>query len=168
MEEQEKNVQTFLTFRLGNEKFAATLDKALNILEVMPITKVPQSPVYMKGVINRRGEIIPIIDIRMKFGMEPLEYTKRTVIIIFRVEIQGESADVGALVDEPGTVIEVADSEITPPPSIGAKYKSELVKGMLKVDNDFIMVLEIDKVFSLDELVEINQNRESVQKDVSN
>jgi purine-binding chemotaxis protein CheW len=164
MEEQEKSAQNFLTFRLGDEKFAASLDKALNILEMLPITKVPQSPEYMKGVINRRGEIIPIIDIRMKFGMEPIVVSKRTVIIIFRVEIQGETADVGAMVDEPGTVIEVSEADITPPPSIGAKYKSELVKGMLKVDNDFIMLLEIDKVFSLDELVEINQNKETAER----
>jgi len=157
MEITDKKSQTYLTFRLGTEKFAASIEKALNILEMVPITKVPHSPEYMKGIINQRGDVLPVIDTRMKFGMPPSELTKYSVIIVFRVEIDGEIADVGAIVDEPGTVIEVADENITEAPSIGAKYKSTLIKGMLKIEEEFIMLLDIDKVFSLDELLEIQE-----------
>lgn len=149
--------QTYLTFRLGKEIFAANIIKATNIIEVLPITKVPRSPEYMKGVINVRGNVLPVIDTRMKFGMSPIKITKTTVIINFNVEIDGEQSDVGALVDEPGTVVEVDESEISEPPHIGAKYKSELIKGTLKINKDFVMVLDIDKVFTLDELLEVKK-----------
>ena len=147
--------QTYLTFRLGEEKFAANIEKASSIIEVLPITRVPRSPEYMKGVINVRGTVMPVIDARLKFDMPPIEYTKSTVIITFNVQIEGEEAAVGALVDEPGTILELTDDEISPPPSIGAKYKSELIKGTIKIDDEFIMLIDIDKVFTLDELVEI-------------
>ncbi len=150
-----KEKQTYLTFVLGNEIFAADIRKATNIIEVLPITKVPRSPEYMKGVINVRGIVLPVIDTRMKFGMSPIKITKNTVIINFNIDIEGEQSDVGALVDAPGTVIDISDKDISPPPHIGAKYKSELVIGTFKIKDDFIMLLDINKVFTLDELLEI-------------
>ena len=146
---------TYLTFRLGTEHFAATIDKAVNILEMLPITPVPRSPEYMKGVVNVRGEVLPIVDTRMKFGMSPIEITKTSVIIIFSVDIAGEKAEVGALVDEPGTVIDLSADKLTQAPAIGGKYKSELVRGTFKLEDKFVLVLNIDKVFTLDELREI-------------
>lgn len=146
---------TYLTFRLGSEHFAATIDKAVSILEMLPVTPVPRSPEYMKGVVNVRGEVLPIIDTRMKFGMSPMTLTKTSVIIVFSVDIAGEKAEVGALADEPGTVVDLHDNELTQAPSIGGKYKSELVKGTFKLDDRFILVLDIDKVFTLDELREL-------------
>ncbi len=162
MEEIEK--KAYLTFSLGNEKFAASIEKATSIIEVLPITKVPRSPDYMKGVINVRGEVIPVIDTGMKFGMKPIEFKKNTVIITFNVNIEGEQSEVGALVDEPGTVVELYDEQISPPPNIGAKYKSELVIGTFKINDDFIMLLDIDKVFTLDELLEIQEKTKKEDK----
>ena len=164
MEEHEKNIQTYLTFRLGDENFAANIDKAIGIIEMTEITKVPHSPEYMKGIINMHGKVLPVIDTRMKFGMSSAEYTKRTVIVVFRVEIDGDDSDVGAIIDEPGTVLELTDEEISPAPNIGAKYKSELVMGVIKINDEFIQLLNIDKVFSLDELLEIQENTEKGEK----
>ncbi len=162
MEEIEK--KAYLTFSLGEEKFSASIEKATSIIEVLPITKVPRSPDYMKGVINVRGNVLPVIDTRMKFGMDSIEFKKNTVIITFNVEIEGEKSEVGALVDEPGTVVELFDEQITPPPNIGAKYKSELVIGTFKIKDDFVMLLDIDKVFTLDELLEIQEKTKEDDK----
>lgn len=151
---------TFLTFRLDTEKFAVSIDKASSIIEMLPITKVPRSPDYMKGIINVRGNVLPVIDTRMKFGMNVVENTKNTVIITFNIDIEGEKADVGAIVDEPGTIIEIDEDEVLSAPSIGAKYKSELIKGAIKVNDEFIMILDVDKVFTLDELIEIVETEE--------
>ena len=154
---EKTETKTYLTFRLGTEFFSAPIDEAVNILEILPITAVPRSPEYMKGVVNVRGEVLPIIDTRMKFGMPPIEITRTSVIIIFYVDISGEKAEVGALVDEPGTVVEISDDMLTDAPAIGGKYKSELIKGTFKHDDKFIMVLNIGKVFTLDELIDIKE-----------
>lgn len=155
---------TYLTFRLESEYFAATIDKAVNILEMLPITPVPRSPEYMKGVINVRGEVLPVVDTRMKFGMSPVEISKTTVIIVFSVDIAGEKAEVGALVDEPGTVADISDDELTEAPAIGGKYKSELINGTFKLDDKFVLALDVDKVFTLDELREIKDMSEEDSK----
>ncbi len=159
MEELEKITDTYLTFRLGDEIFAANIEKATNIIEMVEITKVPRSPEYMKGIANVRGTVLPIIDTRMKFGMPPSEITKNTVIVTFVIEIEGDETHVGAMVDEPGNVVELSNNQILPPPNIGAKYKSELIIGTFKNDkNQFVMILDIDKVFTLDELLVIEEN----------
>ncbi|MEA2043159.1 MAG: chemotaxis protein CheW [Bacteroidota bacterium] len=152
---------TYLTFRLGNEFFSAPIDQAVNVLEMMPITEVPRSPEYMKGVVNVRGDVLPIVDTRMKFGMSPIEITRTSVIIIFKVDISGEMAEVGALVDEPGTVVELSSDELSEAPAIGAKYKSELIKGTFQHDDNFVMIVDVGKVFTLDELRDIQEVSES-------
>jgi len=169
-EDEDKQTQTFLTFRLGDEIFAAHIEKASNIIEMMPITKVPRSPAYMKGIINLRGTVLPVIETRMKFGLEPKEYTRTTVIVVFNVSIEDENSIVGAIVDEPGKVLEIAEENIQPPPTIGAKYKSDLIEGMIKPDDedDFIMLLDIDKVFSMQDLIEINETAKSTEQEESN
>ena len=165
-----KSQNILLTFRLGEEIFATPIDKAVSIIEPVPYTKVPRSPEYMKGVINIRGKVLPIIDTRMKFGMEPIVQTKTTVIIVFYVNINGEYDEIGALVDEPGTIVELSEDKISEAPSIGAKYKSELITGTFKHNDDFVLLLNIDKVFSLDELLEIHQKyeqaKDSVKKEI--
>ena len=165
MEQKKNTVSTYLTFRLGDELFAATIEKAVSIIEVPDIVKVPRSPKYMKGIINVRGNVMPVIDTRMKFGMSPITIEKRTVILTFRVDIENEKVDVGALVDEPGSVIEIRDDMILNPPSIGAKYKSELVIGAFKHNEKFIMLVDIDKVFTMDELIEINDTTDEATQE---
>ena len=154
---ENKNIHSYLTFKLENELFAAHVSKVLNILELVKITKVPHSPDYMRGVINLRGSVLPVIDTRIKFGMDPIEFTPVTCILVLNVEIENEHIDVGALVDSVQEVIEMSDSEIAPPPSIGAKYKSKFIEGMMKSKEEFIMLLDIDKVLSSDDIIDLKE-----------
>lgn len=151
-QEQTLKMISYLTFKLGEETFAANVSKVLNILEMTRITEVPQAPKYMKGVINLRGAVLPVIDTKVKFGMGNTEFTTNTCILVLEIEIDQESIQVGAIVDSVQEVLEIEDEQIQPPPSIGTKYRSEFIEGMVKVDEEFIMVLDMDKVFSADEL----------------
>lgn len=158
--EQETN--SYISFMLGDEYFAINVGKVLNILQLVQITKVPTAPDYMKGVINLRGTVLPIIDIRMKFGMEPIQYKRDTVILVLNVEIANEVVNAGILVDSVKEVFELQPEEILPPPGIGAKYKSKFIDGVRKMSDDrFVMLLNIDTVFSTDELVMLQDSTES-------
>ena len=145
-------LNSFLSFKLGDEIFAANVGKVLNILELTKITKVPKAPDYMKGVINLRGSVLPLVDTRIKFGMEPTEFTTNTCILVLDIDFDGESVHVGALVDAVQEVLEINENEVEPPPSIGSKYKSEFIEGVAKNDEDFIMLLDMDLIFTNDEL----------------
>lgn len=155
---------SFLSFTLGDEYFAINVAKVLNIQQLVQITKVPTAPDYMKGVINLRGTVLPIIDIRMKFGMEPIEYKRDTVILVLNVEIDGEMVNAGILVDAVKEVFEIQQDEILPPPGIGSKYKSKFIDGVYKMnDTTFVMLLDIDKIFSTDELVMMRDTTDSTE-----
>lgn len=151
------DVNSYLSFHLGEEEFAAHVGKVLNILEMTKITEVPKAPDYMKGVINLRGTVLPVIDTRIKFGMTPTEYTNNTCIVVMEVEMEGDLVQVGALVDSVQAVLEIDEAQIQPPPSIGSKYKSEFIYGMAKVDENFIMLLDMEKVFSSDEIISLKE-----------
>ncbi|MEA2106494.1 MAG: chemotaxis protein CheW [Bacteroidota bacterium] len=158
MEKEElTKINSYLSFKLGDEEFAAHVGKVLNILEMTKITEVPKSPEYMKGVINLRGTVLPVIDTRIKFGMSPIEYTNNTCIVVMEVELDHDIVQVGALVDSVQAVREIDDSQIQPPPSIGSKFKSEFIYGMFKVDEKFIMLLDMEKVFSSDEIISLQE-----------
>ena len=153
-------INSYLSFNLGDEEFAVNVSKVLNILEMLKITEVPKSPEYMKGVINLRGTVLPVVDIRVKFGMTPTEYTNNTCIVVMEIEMDNDSIQVGALVDSVQAVLEIEDSQIQPPPSIGSKYKSEFICGMVKVDEKFIMLLDMEKVFSAEEVISVKEKTE--------
>lgn len=144
---------SYLSFQLGEEMFAADVSKVLEILELRPITKVPRCPEYMRGVINLRGNVLPVLDTRIKFGLPPTLDTVDTCIIVLNVLMEGEMITLGALVDSVEEVLELGSNEIEPPPTIGSKFNPEYLHGMVKNDERFIMVLNIDKVFSTDEIV---------------
>ncbi len=157
-----QETDSYISFKLGTEYFAINVSKVLTILQLSKITKVPTAPDYMKGVINLRGTVLPIIDIRMKFGMEPIEYTRDTVILVLNVTLENETVDAGILVDSVQEVFEIKQEDILPPPGIGAKYKTKFIEGMFKMSDDtFVMVLDIDKIFSSDELVMMQASSES-------
>ncbi len=145
--------ESYLSFRLGKEAFAVSVSKVLEILEVPQITKVPQCPEYMRGVINLRGNVLPVIDTRIKFGMPATEDTISTCITVLQVEVDGESLTVGALVDAVQEVLEIAETQIQAPPTLGSRYKSNLISGMVKFNEQFIMLLNIDEVFNSNELL---------------
>jgi purine-binding chemotaxis protein CheW len=159
-EETTTIINSYLSFRLDQETFAVNVGKVLEILEVPHLTKVPRSPEYMRGVINLRGTVLPVIDSRVKFGLPSAPFTVNTCIVVLSIEIENDTLVIGALVDAVQEVLEVDESEIQPPPSLGSKYRSEFIRGMLKVEDIFIMVLNIDRVFSADELAEVRESGE--------
>jgi purine-binding chemotaxis protein CheW len=156
-EEIKNNIESFLTFKLGKEIFAVNVEKVLEILEVPSITSVPRSPEYMKGVINLRGNVLPVIDSRIKFGMPPADQTINTCIVVLNVEMDAEEIVIGALVDSVQEVLEIKTTDIQPSPSIGSKYKAEFINGMYKLNEVFVIMLNIDKVFSADELIIVKE-----------
>lgn len=167
--ETETNVlSSYLTFRLGDELFAANVGKVLEILEVPKVTKVPRSPDYMRGVINLRGSVLPVIDTRTKFGLPPTEDTVNTCVLVMRVTIEGQNMTIGATVDSVQEVMEIENEHIQATPSIGSRYKSEFLDGMVKINEQFIMILNLDLVFSsgeatiLQDLVGKNQEKTEV------
>lgn len=156
MKEELSSLSSYLSFKLGDEVFAANVSKVLNILEMTNITKVPKAPPYMKGVINLRGTVLPLIDTRIKFGLSPTEFTPNTCILVLDIKIENEGIQIGSLVDSVQEVMEIEPHQILPPPNIGSKFHSEFITGMYKVREDqFIMILDVDKVFSSDELKEL-------------
>ena len=167
---REVKINSYLTFKLGEEEFAAHVGKVLNILEMTKITEVPKSPDYMKGVINLRGSVLPVIDTRIKFGMTPTEYTPNTCIVVMDIDMDGDSIHVGALVDSVQAVLEIEDTQILPPPSIGHKYRSEFIEGVANINDSFIMILNLDEVFSSEDVHDMHdkaaENQNLVQERV--
>lgn len=142
----------YLTFKLADEVFALDVAKVREILEITSITKVPQTPAFMRGVINLRGSVVPVIDMRLKFGMSPIEQTVNTCIIVVEINMDGDTIVLGALADSVQEVVEMEPDSIEPAPHIGTRLNTEFIKGMGKVDGRFVMILDIDRVFSSDEL----------------
>ncbi len=142
----------YLTFTLGSEVFAVNISKVREVLDFTAITKVPGTPEFMRGVINLRGSVVPVVDLRIKFGMSKTEKTVRTSIIIMDVALDSETAILGSLVDSVQEVLDLEPGQIEPAPRIGTRLKTEFIKGMGKRNGQFIIILDIDKVFSSDEL----------------
>lgn len=161
-------INSYLSFNLGEEEFAAHVGKVLNILEMTKITEVPKAPEYMKGVINLRGTVLPVVDTRIKFGMTPTVYTPNTCIVVMEVDMEGDMVQVGALVDSVQAVLEIENSQIQPPPSIGSKYKSEFIYGMAKIDERFIMLLDMERVFSSDEIIQVKEKTKEGEGKIEN
>lgn len=150
---EELETTQYLTFTLADEVFSVDVARVREILEITNITKVPQVPDFMRGVINLRGCVVPVIDLRMKFGMEETAQTVNTCIIVVEVIMDGENIVLGALADSVQEVIEMEPSQIEAAPHIGTHLKTEFLKGMGKHNGRFVMILDIDKVFSDVELV---------------
>ncbi|MBF0620769.1 MAG: chemotaxis protein CheW [Magnetococcales bacterium] len=142
----------YLTFQLSDEVFAVDISKVREVLEYTSVTTVPRTPAFMCGVINLRGSVVPVVDMRLKFSMEETEKTVNTCIIIVEIVQDDEVAVMGALADSVREVMELEPNQIEPPPKIGTNIRSDFLKGMGKHDNQFIMILDINKVFSQEEL----------------
>ncbi len=162
---EEKNIQkSYLSFKLGKETFASNVSKVLNILEMPQITDVPQTPDYMVGVMNLRGAVLPVVDTRVKFGMEATKVTSNTCVLVLEINIDNRSLKLGAMVDSVEEVMEIEENEINPSPSIGTKYNTEFIHGMVQQGEGFVMVLDMDKVFSTHEIIELeNANIEPTE-----
>jgi len=158
MIQNESASQQFLSFALGDEVFAVNVLQVKEILDVINITRVPQMPDYMLGVINLRGSVVPVVDLRCKFGMEERAQGQETCIVVLEVDFDGERVVIGALTDAVREVLDLSADQIEPPPRMGMKLKSEFIRGMGKQGENFIIILDIDRIFSSDELCVIRES----------
>lgn len=147
-----KDINQFLTFTLGKEIFALDIGTVREVLELTSITKIPRTPKFMRGVINLRGHAVPVVDMRLKLGMSQGEDTVDTCIIIVEIEFDGEFTVMGALVDSVREVFEMTPDTIEPAPKMGAAINAEYIKGMGRQSDQFIIIIDINKIFSAEEL----------------
>ena len=142
----------YLTFSMANEEYGIGILQIREIIGMMPITSVPQTPEFVKGVINLRGKVIPVMDLRLRFNMDSIDYNERTCIIV--VEILGQSAtvQVGIVVDSVSEVLNIKQDEIEDTPTFGASLNTDFILGMAKMEGGVKILLDIDQVLSSDEL----------------
>jgi purine-binding chemotaxis protein CheW len=154
---EEAEGQQYLTFTLGGEMFAIEIDNIKEIIEYGSLTEVPMMPGFIRGVINLRGSVVPVVDLSVRFGRNKTEISRRTCIVIIEVEGDGEKHDIGVMVDSVSEVLEIPRSEIEPPPAFGAKIRVDFIHGMGKVAGKFVIILDANKVLSVDELSMLGQ-----------
>jgi len=142
----------YLTFRLGDEVYATDVAKVREVLDFTTITKIPKTPDFMRGVINLRGNVVPVVDLRLCFAMSKTEKTVNTCIVVVEMLLDGESNVIGALADSVEEVIDLEPEQIQPPPKIGTKIRTDFIRGVGKRDTQLTMILDIDRVFSAEEL----------------
>lgn len=142
----------YLTFKLDNEVFALDVSQVREILDLSPITKVPRAADFMRGVINVRGSVVPVVDLRRKLGISEAEATRDTRIVVMELDLEGEVTILGAMADSVHEVIELAPEQIEAAPKIGARWRTEFIRGIGKRDDEFIIILDIDRVFTTDEI----------------
>jgi purine-binding chemotaxis protein CheW len=142
----------YLTYKLEDEIFAVDVAKVREILDFTPATKVPGTPEFMRGVINVRGNVVPVVDMRLKFGLTKTEKTVDTCIVVMEIVVDDDTTVLGALVDSVQEVFEIEASHIEPPPRMGTRWRTEFIKGIGKRNEELIIILDIDKVFSSSEL----------------
>ncbi|MEO5334708.1 MAG: chemotaxis protein CheW [Magnetococcus sp. YQC-5] len=151
----------FLTFHLDKEVFAIDISKIKEVLEFTTLTKIPRTPDFMCGVINLRGSVVPVVDLRLKFGMPKSEKTVNTCIIIIDVTQEDGTSVIGAMADSVKEVMELDPSQIEPPPKIGTGLRTDFIRGMGKQHDHFVILLDTDKIFST---AELNLLRDADQK----
>jgi purine-binding chemotaxis protein CheW len=147
----------YLTFMLGGEVFAIGILQVKEIIEYRGLTEVPMMPACVRGVINLRGAVVPVIDLLQRFGRPSSPVTKRSCIVIVEMETAGERQVVGVVVDAVNEVLEIAPADIEPAPAFGARIRSEFIRGMGKVRERFVILLDADQVLAVDESVELAQ-----------
>jgi len=156
----QQDQQQYLTFMLGGETYAMGILAIKEIIEYGNLTEVPRMPQFIRGVINLRGAVVPVIDLSSRFGKQATQVTRRTCIVIVEVagggEMQNETQDVGVMVDAVNAVLEIPAGEIEPPPSFGANIRADFMSGMGKVNGKFVIILNIHHVLSVDEMATLS------------
>ncbi|MFH1981341.1 MAG: chemotaxis protein CheW [Pseudomonadota bacterium] len=147
----------YLTFVLAEEEYGIGILKIKEIMGMMPITSVPQTPDYVTGVINLRGKVIPVIDLRLRFGMDARDYTDRTCIVVVEMATEKIKVEVGIVVDAVSEVLNIKGGDIEPPPSFGASVSTAFISGMAKINGGVKMLLDIDRVLSSEEVHSLKQ-----------
>jgi purine-binding chemotaxis protein CheW len=158
----------YLTFKLSEEVYAIEIIRVREVLDYTKVTKVPNTPDFMEGVINLRGGVVPVVDLRLKFGMDSTRKTVDTCIIIADVTVDDEQTLIGALADSVKEVIDLEADHIEPAPKIGTRIDTDFIQGMGKRDGEFIIILDINKVFSVNEFSMVQAAGETVPAAVGN
>ncbi|MDO8772859.1 MAG: chemotaxis protein CheW [Burkholderiaceae bacterium] len=148
----EQDQQQYLTFMLSGETYAMGILAIKEIIEYGNLTEVPRMPKFIRGVINLRGSVVPVIDLSSRFGKQATNVTRRTCIVIIEVATGNETQDVGVMVDAVNAVLEIPPQEIEPPPTFGANIRADFINGMGKVNGKFVIILNIQHVLSVDEM----------------
>ncbi len=151
----------YLTFTLGEEVFAMDIRTVREIIQYGPMTTVPLMPNFVRGVINLRGAVVPVIDLQARFGRPAAEVSKKTCIVIFDSVREGERVELGLMVDAVSEVIEIAPGQIEPPPNFGTAVRRDFILGMGKVSGRFVIVLEPDKAFDVTEMAQLCESAQA-------
>jgi purine-binding chemotaxis protein CheW len=158
-----EQTQQYLTFVLSGEVFAIGILAIKEIIEYAHLTPVPMTPEYVRGVLNLRGAVVPVLDLSVRFGKQASPVTKRTCIVIIEINVAGECHDVGVVVDTVNAVLDIPASEIEPPPSFGARIRTDFIQGMGKVNGKFVILLDVNQVLATEELLALSETREPVE-----
>jgi purine-binding chemotaxis protein CheW len=150
----------FLTFLMANEKYGLEILKVREIMGMMDVTSIPTTPAFIRGVINLRGKVIPVVDLRLKFGLEAKEDTQRTCIIVVHLTHTAQQMTMGIIVDEVSDVLDIDQNQIEPPPSFGANIRTDFILGMGKVDQKVMTMLDIDRVLTEQEVALVESSAE--------
>jgi purine-binding chemotaxis protein CheW len=143
-----QRIGQYLSFRLDEELFAIDVACVREVIDRTEMTRIPRMPEFMRGVINLRGNVVPVVDLRMKFGIGQVEMTIDTCIVVLEVKVDEEATAVGALVDAVQEVFDLDPSHIEPPPKMGTRLNTDFIEGMGRLDDEFVILLDADKVFS--------------------
>jgi len=149
-------INSYFTFRLGSELFAINIGNVTKILGLTNITKVPNSPRYFKGIINLFGDVIPVFDGRLKFGFPEIESTQNTCILVLVFELDGQVVSSGIIIDSVEKVVIFETEQIKPAPTIGKGFNTEFIQGIATLNDEFVIILNIEKIFSEEEICLIN------------
>ncbi|MBS1161303.1 MAG: cheW [Proteobacteria bacterium] len=150
--QQAEEQQQYLTFLLGDEMFAIGILAIREIIEYGFVTEVPMTPPFIRGVINLRGAVVPVVDLAVRFGRVPRENSKRTCIVIVEIVSEKGSQEMGIVVDAVSEVLEISPQEIEPPPEFGARVRNDFIQGMGKIGGKFVVLLDVNRVLSVDEV----------------
>ena len=148
-------IAQYLTFQLSGEMYAVGIHNVKEIIEYGSLTEIPMMPTFIRGVINLRGAVVPVIDLAARFGGAPSEQSRRTCIVIIELVTEDEHHDIGIVVDAVSEVLEVSGADIEPPPAFGAKIRADFIHGMGKIGGNFVIILDIQKVLSVEEIASL-------------
>jgi purine-binding chemotaxis protein CheW len=160
-----EQMQQYLTFVLSGEVFAIGILSIKEIIQYAHLTTVPMMPEYVRGVINLRGAVVPVLDLSVRFGKPASPVTKRTCIVIIELDVGSERHDVGVVVDTVNAVLDIPAGEIEPPPGFGARIRTDFIQGMGKVNGKFVILLDVNQVLAAEEMLALSAARESAAAD---
>jgi len=149
--------QQYLTFLVGKDNFGINILDVKEIIEINNITRIPKTPDYIRGVINLRGNVVPVIDLSARLDRQRSEITKLSCIVLVEVDVHGESQVIGALVDQVNEILDIADADILPAPDFGTDIRTDFIQAMGRVDDNFIILLAINRILSIDELSQLQR-----------